>query len=405
MAKSLKKMAPRHRVETGPTHIKDLVPDPANRRQHNPRNIGMVVDALQQVGAARSIVIDEDNVILAGNGVTEAAAEAGITKLRVIDAAGDELIAVRRSGLTPEQKRALAIYDNRGAELATWNIEQLAADLKNGEDLSAFFFDEELAKLIPADGTAGLTDPDDVPEQRATDIVLGDLFELGRHRLICGDSTNPQTVDKVLDGVKPHLMVTDPPYGVNYNPAAARDTNVALGKVLNDDRSDWSEAWALFPGSVAYVWHGMRTSGRVFSSLEDCGFEVRSEIVWDKGRLVMSRGHYHPQHESCWYAVRDTASWAGGTKQSTVWLIPHQKSETGHGTQKPVECMRRPIENNSSPGQAVYEPFSGSGTTIIAAEQTGRACYAIELSPSYVQVAIDRWEQFTGQKAVKVGGA
>lgn len=402
-------MAPRHRAETSPTHIKDLVADPQNRRSHNPRNIGMVVDALQQVGAARSIVIDEENVILAGNGVIEAAGEAGITRLRVVEADGQEIIAVRRTGLTAAQKRHLAIADNRGAELATWNVEQLAADLANGEDLSEFFFDEELKTLL-ADGVAvkaGLTDPDEVPAERATDIVLGDLFELGRHRLICGDSTNPQTVDKVLAGVKPHLMVTDPPYGVNYDPAAARTPtkDSARGTVLNDDRSDWSDAWSLFPGSVAYVWHGMRTSGRVFSSLEDCGFEVRSEIVWDKGRLVMSRGHYHPQHESCWYACRDTASWSGGTKQSTIWLIPHQKSETGHGTQKPVECMRRPIENNSSPGQAVYEPFSGSGTTIIAAEQTGRACYAIELSPSYVQVAIDRWEQFTGQKAVKVGEA
>jgi len=369
----------------------------------------MVSDALREVGAARSIVIDEDNVILAGNGVTEAAAEAGITRVRVIEASGDELIAVRRSGLTPAQKRALAIYDNRTGELATWDFDQLKADVDAGLSLQPFWTEEETAALLakhfpPAEG---LTDPDAVPDERATDIVPGDLFELGRHRLICGDSTDALVVDKVLAGVKPHLMVTDPPYGVNYDPAKARapSKDSARGKVLNDDRSDWREAWSLFTGSVAYIWHAMRTSGTVFSSLEDCGFEVRSEIVWDKGRLVMSRGHYHPQHESCWYAVRDTASWSGGTKQSTVWLIHHQKSETGHGAQKPVECMRRPIENNSSHGQAVYEPFSGSGTTIIAAEQTGRACYAIELNPTYVQVAIDRWEAFTGQKAVKVGEA
>ena len=177
-----------------PRRVVDLVPDAANRRAHNPRNIDMVVAALRTVGAARSIVIDEDNVILAGNGVTAAAGEAGITKLRVIDAAGDELIAVRRSGLTIEQKRKLAIYDNRAAELATWNVEQLAADLRNGEDLTAFFLPEELHALMDADvaTAAGLTDPDHVPTERPTNIVAGDLFELGAHRLLCGDRYPPR---------------------------------------------------------------------------------------------------------------------------------------------------------------------------------------------------------------------
>lgn len=160
-AKSLTKMAPRHRAETGPTHIKDLVPDPANRRAHNPRNIGMVVDALQHVGAARSIVVDEDNVVLAGNGVVEAAAEAGITRVRVIEADGTEVIAVRRSGLTPEQKRALAMYDNRAGELSEWSAEQLQADQSHGLDLKAFFFDAELVDLgvvVPAFSPGGESD-------------------------------------------------------------------------------------------------------------------------------------------------------------------------------------------------------------------------------------------------------
>lgn len=146
-AKSLGKGSPHQRVEPTPTHIRDLVPDPANRRLHNPRNIGMVVDALQHVGAARSIVVDEDNVVLAGNGVVEAAAEAGITRVRVIDADGSEVIAIRRSGLTPEQKRALAIYDNRAGELAEWNAEQLKADMSSDLDLKAFFFEEEIKAL------------------------------------------------------------------------------------------------------------------------------------------------------------------------------------------------------------------------------------------------------------------
>ena len=158
----------------------------------------------------------------------------------------------------------------------------------------------------------------------------------------------------------------------------------------------------LFPGSVAYVWHAGRHTSEVQQSLEVSGFDMRAQIIWAKDRFALSRGHYHWQHEPCWYAVRGVAAanWSGDRKQSTLWNINAREDDGhGHGTQKPVECMRRPIENNSSPGQAVYEPFSGSGTTIIAAEMTGRACFAIELDPAYVDVAITRWQVFTGKTA------
>ena len=207
-------------------------------------------------------------------------------------------------------------------------------------------------------------------------------------------------------------MVTDPPYGVEYdadwrNKATRADGSPigasALGEVLNDDRADWREAWALFPGDVAYVWHAGSRSHVVADSLVACGFNLYSLIVWGKNTLVIGRGHYHPKHEPCWYAVRKgkTGHWQGDRKQTTLWEIDKpQKSETGHSTQKPIECMKRPIENNSKPGDGVYEPFSGSGTTIIAAEQTGRRCYAMELSPNYVDVAVRRWQNFTGKRAV-----
>jgi DNA modification methylase len=210
----------------------------------------------------------------------------------------------------------------------------------------------------------------------------------------------------VLDGVKPHLLVSDPPYGVNYDPAWRERLGVpadglATGTVLNDDRCDWREAWALFPGDVIYIWHAALNSAHFVIGLEAAGFVIRSQIIWDKTRLVIGRGDYHWQHEPAWYAVRKgrKGHWSGDRKQTTVWAIPHRKSETGHSTQKPVECMRRPIENNSSPGQAVYEPFCGSGTTILAAEMTGRACHAIELNPAYVDVAVLRWQAFTGDEA------
>jgi DNA modification methylase len=209
-------------------------------------------------------------------------------------------------------------------------------------------------------------------------------------------------------------MVTDPPYGVEYDAdwrTTAKNADGSLlstgkgrakGKVENDDKSDWREAWALFPGDVAYVWHGEKQLVSVANQLTDCGFKLRNLIVWGKSALVVGRGNYHSQHETCWYAVREKATghWAGDRKQSTLWDIAKpKKSETGHSTQKPVECMRRPMENNSVPGNAVYEPFSGSGTTIIAGEQSGRRVLAIELNPIYVDVAIKRWQDFSGKKA------
>jgi DNA modification methylase len=180
----------------------------------------------------------------------------------------------------------------------------------------------------------------------------------------------------------------------------------AIGEVVNDDRADWREAWALFPGAVAYVWHACTKAAIVQESLAACGIEVRTQIIWAKNNFAIGRGHYHMQHEPCWYAVKKNATghWAGDRTQTTLWKIDKNlKSETGHGTQKPVECMKRPIENNSSPGQAVYEPFSGSGTTIIAAEMTGRVAHAIEIAPQYADMAVKRWQDFTGKQATLDG--
>ena len=219
-----------------------------------------------------------------------------------------------------------------------------------------------------------------------------------RQHLGCARRYTPRRHQAAFDG-------DGPAYGVEYDPAwrkrAGVDLNARkLGKVANDDRVDWQEAWELFPGSVAYVWHASWFTSEVKQSLETAGFDMRAQIIWAKDRFALSRGHYHWQHEPCWYAVRGTSHWCGDRKQSTLWNINARDDDGhGHGTQKPVECMRRPIENNSSPGQAIYEPFSGSGTTIIAAEMTGRSCLAIEIDPIYVDASILRWQAFTGAAA------
>jgi DNA modification methylase len=271
------------------------------------------------------------------------------------------------------------------------------------------FSETELAGLTGSN--PGLTDPDEAPALPAiATSAVGDVWQLGRHRLVCGDATNADDVAKALVGVTPHLMVTDPPYGVDYDPDWRNRADRANGKpygaraigtVTNDDRIDWREAWKLFPGSIIYVWHADRHASGVQASLEAANFEIVCQVIWAKDRFVISRGDYHWQHEPCWYAVRkgNKHNWSGDRSQTTLWQIGHQKSETGHSTQKPIECMKRPIENNSSPGQAVYDPFVGSGTTIIASEMTGRACHALEINPAYADVSVMRWQNFIGEQA------
>ena len=202
------------------------------------------------------------------------------------------------------------------------------------------------------------------------------------------------------------LMVTDPPYGVNYDPGwrnqRALSNSSRTGKVSNDGQADWEAAWKLFSGNIAYVWHAALQTPTVASSLLRQGFTIRAQIIWAKERLVIGRGDYHWQHEPCWYAVRSKGHWTGDRKQTTLWTIPSggQDTETTHGTQKPVECMRRPMLNNSKSGEAIYDPFLGSGTALIAAEATGRVCLALEIDPRYVDVSVRRWQAFTGKPAI-----
>ena len=270
-------------------------------------------------------------------------------------------------------------------------------------DLDIFSFDD----VLPLAVTAGKTDPDDIPETPKNPVTrTGDLWVFGKHRIICGDSCNQQTVERLLDGAAPDLMVTNPPYGVNYDSMWRYTTGIstkgiATGKSANDDNDDWQAAYSLFPGSIAYVWMSSLGLAVVVQGLESCDFIPRSLIIWDKGHIVIGRGHYHWRHESCWYAVKKgaQANWKGERNASTIWEIDNpRKSETGHSAQKPVECMQRAIHNHRGD---VYDPFVGSGTTIIAGEQEGRSVYAVEIEPVYVDVAVTRWEEFTGKKAVR----
>jgi DNA modification methylase len=405
---------PADAVERRP--IEGLVPYARNSRVHSPAQVAQIAASMVEWGFTNPVLVDEAGGIIAGHGRVLAAhllvnaGRAGFSTVPTMVA----------RGWTEAQKRAYVLADNKLALNATWDDELLRVELADLKEMGAAldltgFSEIELADLL-ADKTEGLTDPDDAPEPPVNPVTVpGDVWVMGRHRIVCGDSTDADTVAKALNGVTPHLMVTDPPYGVEYdanwrNEAARTSKGMgnralgagAVGKVLNDGNADWREAWALFPGEVAYVWHAGLFAGVVAESLAACDFTLRSQIIWAKSNFAIGRGDYHWHHEPCWYAVRKgkKGHYAGDRKQTTLWQIPKpQKSETGHSTQKPVECMRRPIENNSSAGQAVYEPFSGSGTTIIAAEMTGRAVHAIELNPAYVDVAVKRWQAFVGAEA------
>lgn len=335
----------------------------------------------------RPLVIDSNNIVLGGNMRLKACREAGMDSVPVISA-GD---------LTDEQKKEFIVKDNVG--YGDWDLDALANDydLKTLDDWG---LDLDI-DIEDVSGSLNLEKDDnfDVEKDVDTDIVVGDLFDIGKHRLLCGDSTNPQHVDKLLSGESPCLMVTDPPYGVEYdaswrNKATRSDGGQvggrSIGKVMNDDNADWSDTFSLSPSKIAYIYHAGKFSGTVQKSLEDNEFSIVSQIIWSKSHFAISRSDYHWKHEPCWYAVKKGAKheWIGDRKQTTVWEIDKPtKNETGHSTQKPVECMKKPISNHSGD---VYDPFMGSGTTMVAAHSLNRRCFGIELNPKYCQIIINR---------------
>src|SRR3954447_11721976 len=393
----------RRRLQLEHWPIERLVPSVRNARTHSDAQVAEIAGSIRAFGFTNPVLVGDDGDVIAGHGRLAAARLLGLTDVPVIPL----------RGLSGGQRRQLMLADNRIALNAGWDAEMLNLELKElsvmGADLAALGFTaQELAAALNPSGE-GLTDENEIPALAETAVTMaGDIWCLGAHRVACGDSTDAGIVNALLGAVVPGLMVTDPPYGVEYDPEWRNQRGLSnssrTGKVHNDERADWSAAWALFPGTIAYVWHGALRCVPAAESLLREGFTIRAQIIWAKERLVIGRGDYHWQHEPCWYAVRTKGNWTGNRKQTTLWTIPSggQDTETIHGTQKPVECMRRPILNNSNPGQAIYEPFLGSGTTLIAAQTSGRKCFAIELDPLYVDVAIKRWQAFTGEQPTLV---
>lgn len=402
--------------------LDDLTPDPLNANRGTARGRALLDRSLCELGAGRAILIDRAGTIIAGNKTAERGRQLGLP-LRVVRTDGRELVAVQRSDLDlahDPRARELAVADNRVAELdLEWDPQMLERLKAEGLDPSPWWTADEWTRLLTGSLAGGRGDDNAVIEPGPTDIRAGDLFGLGPHRLLCGDATSAADVTRLLDGQRPVLMATDPPYGVSYDPAwrhrHAPSQRTAVGRVMHDDRADWTAALALFPGAVAYVWHAGLHAATTAQALEAAGFVLRAQIVWVKQHFALSRGHYHWGHEPCWYAVRkDTRGvWRGDRTQTTVWHVPNlnpmggtrtgDNRVTGHATQKPVALWETPLINHTSAGEALYDPFAGSGTALIAAEKMGRTCFAIDIDPRYVQATITRWEAFTGRRATALG--
>jgi len=409
---------PADRVERRP--IRELLAYPQNPMQHSEEQIGQIAASMREFGWTMPCLVDEKGMLIAGHGRLRAAQQLGLTEVPVMTA----------TGWTEAQKRAYRIADNQLPRLAEWDETMLRVeltDLKMADyPIELLGFDDvQLVQFMAGIGTSG--DPEATPEPPVVPVSrTGDLWLLGKHRLLCGDCTVADDVERLFAAARASVMITDPPYGVNYGDIANSRDRAAAKKngrphadnhtrdhlMIKNDDLDGPRLQAflevtirsalpfLIDNPAFYLWHPMLTQGTFFAAAAAADILIHRQIIWVKPSLILGRGDYHWRHELCFYGwIRGKrCGWYQGRDQTTVWEIGRENDGI-HPTQKPVECMKRPIENNSRPGDFVYDPFIGSGTTIIAAEMTGRACYAIEIDPIYIDVAVERWQTYAKKTA------
>ena len=397
----------------------DLTPDSRNANKGSPRGNQMIEDSLRQYGAGRSILLDKHGRIIAGNKTAENAGAIGMEDVLVVQSDGTRLVAVQRTDLDLDDlhTRQLAIADNRSGQVSLdWDSDVLKGLVDDGVDLAPFWTADELAELWPV--TVDLqTDEDAVPPVPEEPISKqGDLYILGDHRLLCGDSTCITDVERLMGGTKAVCMWTDPPYGVDYT----GKTKKAL-KIENDGAAGLPEMLheafacatvALEGGAAIYVAHPPGALSVAFGeAFLAAGWRLHQTLVWDKGTLVMGHSDYHYSHEPIFYGYtqgsgrygRGGKGWYGDNSQKSVLSFPKPSRNEEHPTMKPVALIEYCLGNSTQTGTAVLDLFGGSGSTLIACEKTRRRCFMMELSPAYCDVIVTRWEQATGKKAVRDG--
>ena len=374
--------------------LDDLIPYENNPR-HNDDAVDYVAESIKEFGFKVPIIIDKGNVIVAGHTRYKAAKKLGINEVPCLVA----------DDLTDEQIKAFRLADNKVAEIATWDFEKLDLELSTLEmDMELFGFepyeDTEPQEVVEDDYEV------EVPEEPKA--KYGDIYQLGKHRLMCGDSTSIDDVSKLMNGETVDLLITDPPYNVNYEGGTKNKLTIMNDKMDNDNfRQFLSDAFTcadsvMKPGAAFYIWHADSEGYNFRGACFDVGWEVKQCLVWNKNSLVLGRQDYHWKHEPCLYGWKSGAShnWYADRKQTTVLDFDRPSRNAEHPTMKPIPLFDYQIQNNTKKDDVVLDLFGGSGTTLMAAEQNNRTAYLMELDPKYVDVIINRWEQFTGKKAV-----
>jgi DNA modification methylase len=402
--------------------LKALIPYARNARTHSAKQIDEIAQSVRRFGWTNPILLDGDSGVLAGHGRILAAEKLGLVEVPCVDI----------GHLSASEKRAYVIADNKLAENAGWNDDVLRlelGDLKaDGFDLSELgFSDIDLGRLFERDESAGLTDPDAVPEPEATPTSRrGDLWLLGEHRLLCGDSTDQADVERVMNGERAVLFATDPPYLVDYTgmnhpskietKAKNKDWRDKYGKTWDESKQgvDLYEnfirvaiAAAITPNAAWYCWHAAKRQAMVEGCWEKFGVLMHQQIIWNKNKPVLTYSHYMWKHEPCFYGwLRgNEPAKVSGDYPVSVWDVdvPSIFEKTDHPTSKPVELFAIPMRQHSKPGEVCYEPFAGSGSQYIAGEMTKSRVYGLEISETFCDVIVRRWEQFTGQRALLDG--
>jgi DNA modification methylase len=387
-----------------------LMPYARNARSHPEEQVGQIAASMRRFGFTIPMLVAEDGTVISGHGRLLAAQRLGLAEVPVMVA----------RGWSEEDRRVYCLADNRLAETSVWDPETLALEwnelmaLGAGDDLSMIGFSEDdIADLVPgilAESGAGLTDPDDVPEPPVEPVSKpGDIWLLGEHRLICGDSTKPETYEKLLAGEGADMVFTDPPYNVNYANSAKDRLRGKNRPILNDNlgqgfhqflRDALTPMLAVSRGAI-YIAMSSSELDTLQSAFREAGGKWSTFIIWAKTTFTLGRADYQRQYEPILYGWKDGGKrhWCGARDQGDVWQIARPRANDLHPTMKPVELVERAISNSSQHGDVVLDPFAGSGTTLIAAERTGRVARLIELDPNYVDVIVKRWEAFTGRKA------
>lgn len=383
--------------------VSELIPYARNARTHSDAQVAQIAASITEWGWTSPVLVDETGQIIAGHGRVMAARKLNLTEIPVMVA----------TGWSDAQKKAYVLADNQLALNAGWDMDLLKVEI--GElndldfDLDLIGFDDKVLAGLLAEPTEGLTDPDEVPEPPADPVtVLGDVWVMGGHRLMCGDSTSIEDLDKLAAGQKVDMWLTDPPYNVAYEGGTKEKLTIKNDSMGDEQfrtflRDAYVAANAVMKsGAVFYIWHADSEGYNFRGAAKDAGWTVRQCLIWKKSSLVLGRQDYQWQHEPCLYGWKDGAShlWAADRKQTTILEFDKPSRNGEHPTMKPVALFEYQMLNNTKGGDIVLDSFGGSGTTMIAAEKNGRHSRLMELDPKYCDVIITRWQDFTGQKAI-----